>query len=346
MTTTNPTPDLLDIILGGKPYVVAELSANHLLDLARARELIREAKMAGASAVKLQTFRPQDMILNLDRPEFYIKGGQWDGKHLFELYREAQTPWVWHEELFQWADALDIDIFSSPFSPAAVDLLEDLDCPAYKVASFELVDLHLIDYIAQTGKPIILSTGMASFDDVKRARKTVAHYHDRYLFLHCVSGYPTPVAQAKLGRMKLLANQLAEPLGLSDHSPGHAVACAAVAMGAPLIEKHLTLSRKDGGLDAAFSMEPKEFAAMVQAVHGVWEALQQTDEVPAERYTQFRRALYVVEDMEEGEEFTHANVRSIRGRLGLPPHLLGGIVGKRARRKLEAGTPMSEDLYE
>lgn len=346
-----------DIAIAGRrvgaglpPFIVAELSANHGGSLERALAVMEAAKAAGADAVKLQTYTPDTITIDHDGPDFRIKGGLWDGRRLYELYQEAHTPWPWHEALFAKARQLDLIIFSTPFDATAVDLLERLDTPAYKIASFELVDLPLIARVAQTGKPTIMSTGMASTEEIAEAVDAFRAARGRDLvLLHCVSGYPTPASQSNLRRIERLSQEFECPIGLSDHTLGTEAAIAAVALGACLIEKHFTLRRSDGGPDAAFSLEPDELSALVRGAITAFAALgtgsQERAEVEAES-KKFRRSLYVVEDVGAGEKLTTKNIRIIRPGFGLAPKFLPDVLGKRARRALPRGIALSWDLIE
>ncbi len=335
---------------GEPPYIVAEMSANHLGDLERAFAILEAAKAAGVDAVKMQTYTADTITLDHDGPEFVIHGGLWDGRRLHELYREAHTPWDWHAPLFAKARALGLTLFSSPFDETAIDLLESLDAPAYKIASFELVDIPLIQRAAATGKPVILSTGMAGLGEIEAAARAArAAGCEELLLLHCVSGYPTPVEDSNLRTLPHLAQAFGCPVGLSDHSPGGAVAVAAVTLGAVMVEKHFTLSRADGGPDAAFSLEPDELAALVRDCRAAHAALGRVsyERAPSEqRSAAFRRSLYVVKPIRAGEALTADNVRSVRPANGLPPRHLPDVLGRRARRDLAAGTPLAWSLLE
>jgi N-acetylneuraminate synthase len=333
---------------GHPPYVIAELSGNHNGSIERAFAIMAAAKQAGANAVKLQTYTADTITIDHDGPGFRIEGGLWHGRRLYELYQEASTPWEWHEALFAKGRELGITVFSSPFDATAVDLLERLGAPAYKVASFEIVDLPLIRRIAATGKPVIMSTGMADLGEIAEAVRAFQAAGGRELaLLHCVSGYPTPVGESNLRTIPHLAAAFDAVVGLSDHTLGIEVPVAAVALGAALVEKHVTLRRADGGPDAAFSLEPEELSALCAGSHNAWLALghisyeQQASE---KGNLALRRSLYAVTDIAAGSTFSEANIRSIRPGYGLPPKYLPDILGKRAARAIARGTPLSFDL--
>ena len=328
------------------PYVIAELSGNHNGDIGRALALIDAAKAAGADAVKLQTYTADTITLDHDGPGFTIEGGLWDGRRLHELYREASTPWEWHEKLFAHARSAGITCFSSPFDPTAIAFLEKLNAPAYKIASFEIVDTPLIRLAAKTGKPLIISTGMASPDEISDALNAAKESAGAVL-LHCISAYPAPAEDANLARIPALAAKYGCAIGLSDHTLGIEVSIAAVALGACVIEKHITLQRADGGPDAAFSLEPDELAALVKGVRTAHAALGRADYGRAaseEGNVAFRRSLYAVKDIAAGETITEENVRSIRPGYGLAPKHLPEILGRKAKRGIPRGTPISRDL--
>ena len=329
------------------PYVIAEMSGNHNGDLGRALALIDAAKAAGADAVKLQTLTADTITIDHDGPGFVIEGGLWHGRRLHELYQEAHTPWDWHPRLFDRAREVGITLFSSPFDPTAVEFLEKLDAPAFKVASFEIVDTPLIARMAQTGKPLIISTGLASPEDIADAVAAAREAGGReIILLHCTSGYPTPASQMHLRTMPDLAAAHGTLVGLSDHTMGTAVAVAAVALGACVVEKHFTLARADGGVDSAFSLEPDELARLVSDCRDAWAALGSVhyEEVEAEAAGRdHRRSLYVVADVKKGERLTPENVRSIRPGHGMAPKHLYEVLGKPASRDLKRGEPLAWD---
>lgn len=326
------------------PYVICELSGNHNGSLDRALTMIEAAAATGADAIKIQTYTADTITLDVDRPEFRIHGGLWDGRTLHELYAEAQTPYDWHAALFARAAALGVTLFSSPFDETAIDLLAGLDAPAYKIASFEAVDLPLIRYAARQGKPLIISTGMASLDEMTAAcDAALAAGAPGVVMLHCVSSYPATFADANVRTVPDMARRLDCLTGLSDHTPGTAASVAAVALGACVIEKHFTLARADGGPDAAFSLEPDEFAALVRDCRDAWASLGRAhyDVLGSERGNiQFRRSLYVTADVAAGAVLTRDNVRSVRPGAGLPPADLDRVLGRVAARDLKRGEPL------
>ena len=332
-------------------YVIAELSANHNQDLDRAVRIVRAAKDAGADAVKLQTYTPDTITIRSDRECFRISGGTlWDGRTLYDLYGDAYTPWEWQPKLKAVADELGMDLFSSAFDPTAVDFLEKMNVPLHKVASPELVDIPLIEKMARTGKPLMLSTGMASLEEIEEAVKAARSAGATQIaLLLCTSAYPAPADEMNLRSIPDLADRFGVPVGLSDHTPGIAVAVTAVALGASILEKHLTLSRSDGGPDAAFSLEPEEFRSMVQAVRSAEKALGTVHYGPTpheQASRKFRRSLFVVEDIKRGELFTSHNVRSIRPADGIHPRYLKQILGQRATHDIDRGTPLSWEMVE
>lgn len=337
-----------EIGAGHPPYVVAEISANHKGDLSRALELIDAAADAGTDAVKIQTYTADTMTLDIDREDFMIREGPWAGQSLYQLYQNAYTPWEWHPQLFERAAERQITLFSSPFDVSAVDLLESLGCPAYKVASFELVDLPLIAKIAGTGKPMILSTGMASQDEIAEAIETARNAGGGNLaILHCVSAYPTPIEDANLQRLHALREHDLV-VGLSDHTLGTVVPAAAVAIGASIIEKHVTIDRQNGGPDATFSLEPNELQELVAVCREVWTALGDGKRKPgSERGSRtFRRSLYVVRDVKAGALLGRDDVRSIRPGRGLSPRHLTEVIGRRVVEDIPRGTPLAWRLLE
>ena len=325
--------------------IVAEVSANHNQDITRAEAIIRAAAEAGADAVKLQTYTADTLTIPCDNDYFRIKDSLWRGRTLYDLYQEAHTPWEWHPRLMALANELGMACFSTPFDATAVDFLESLNVPCHKVASFEVVDIPLLKKIAATGKPVLMSTGMASLAEIDEAVRTLRENGTSdLLLLKCTSSYPAPVEEANLRTIPHLAQAFDCPAGLSDHTMGSAVAVAAVALGACVIEKHLTLSRADGGPDSAFSMEPQEFKRMVADVRTVEKALgtvRYKRTVKEQESIVFRRSLFVVEDVQAGEVLTRQNVRSIRPGNGMHTRHLDDILGKRASRNIAKGTPLN-----
>lgn len=327
-----------------EPYLICELSGNHNGSLERALSMIDAAAATGCDAIKLQTYTADTLTLDSDGPGFRIEDGPWAGRTLHDLYAEACTPYEWHAALFERARARGVTLFSTPFDGTAVDLLESLGAPAYKIASFEACDLPLIERVARCGKPMIISTGLASLEEMGEALETArAGGAAGVVLLHCVSAYPAPMDEANVRTVPDLARRFGVVTGLSDHTPGSAASVAAVALGAAVIEKHFTLARADGGPDAAFSLEPAEFTALVADCKNAWRALGKAD------YSQLgsegaaaghRRSLYVSADVKAGEALTRANVRSIRPGYGLPPKALPQVLGRRAARDLRFGEPL------
>ena len=329
------------------PFVIAELSGNHNGRIERALALIDAAADAGADAVKLQTYTAQTITIDHQGPGFVIEDGLWAGRSLYELYSEASTPFEWHEALFKRAADRGVIAFSSPFDETAVDLLEQLGAPAFKIASFEAIDLPLIRRAARSGKPLIISTGMTRPEEIAEAVDSARSAGVDVALLHCVSTYPARFEDANLRMIPRLAEDFDCVAGLSDHTPGVAAAVAAVALGACIIEKHFTLARADGGPDSAFSLEPLELAQLVRDCRQAWEALGQADYRRGEAETanrQFRRSLYVVRDVARGAPITELDVRSIRPGFGLEPKRLPEILGRVARRDLARGEPFSLDM--
>lgn len=330
------------------PYVIAELSANHNGRLDTAIAIIEQAKRAGADAVKLQTYRPDTITLNSDAEDFRIRGGLWDGRTLYDLYKEAHMPWEWHAPLFEYARKLGIAIFSSPFDPTAVDLLEDLNAPAYKIASFEAVDLPLIKYVASTGKPMIISTGMADAEEIEEAVNAAREGGCKELaVLHCVSGYPAPAEDYNLRTIPDMIARFGLVTGLSDHTLDNTTAITSVAMGASIIEKHFTLDRNGGGPDDSFSLEPCEMAALCRDSKTAWAAMGQVDygrKSSEQGNAQFRRSLYFVKPLRAGERVTPDAVRSVRPGFGVAPKYFDRIIGATVLHDVAENTPVSFDV--
>lgn len=337
--------------MNNSTYIVAELSANHGHKLENALASVHAAKAAGANAIKIQTYTADTITLDCDAEDFQVKSGtMWDGVTLYNLYKEAYTPWEWHKAIFDEAKKVGIDCFSTPFDKTAVDLLEELDNPIYKIASFEITDIPLIEYAASKHKPIVISTGIATPDDIQEtldACKRVGN--DDITLLHCVSAYPAPMELVNLRTMMDMAMRYGVRVGLSDHTMGADVAIAAVALGATMVEKHFILDRAIGGPDAAFSMQQDEFAAMVQSIRNVEKALGSVAyklDPSAIKGREFSRSLYVAEDMKAGDIITEQNVRSVRPGYGLHPKYLPGILGKRVNRDLAKGERMQLEYIE
>lgn len=336
--------------IGGsfEPYIIAEMSANHNGDLNAAFRIIEEAKQAGADAIKIQTYRPDTITLQSDLPDFQITEGLWAGRTLYDLYEWAHTPWEWHKPLFEHAQKLGITIFSSPFDSTAVDLLEDLNAPAYKIASFEAIDLPLIKYVAGTGKPMIISTGMADAEEIAEAVDAARAGGCRELaILHCVSGYPAPAEDYNLRTIPDMIQRFGLVTGLSDHTLDNTTAITSVALGASIIEKHFTLNRNGGGPDDSFSLEPAELTALCRDSKTAWAALGQVDygrKSSEQGNVKFRRSLYFVKPMMAGEVITQDCVRSVRPGFGLPPKYLDRIVGKKVKENVGFGCPVQWNM--
>lgn len=328
------------------PYIIAEMSANHNGNIETAFKIIEEARKAGADAIKLQTYRPDTITLNCDSEDFQIHGGLWDGRTLYELYEWAHTPWEWHRPLFEHANKLGITIFSSPFDNTAVDLLEDFNAPAYKIASFEAVDLPLIEYVARTGKPMIISTGMADAEEIQEAIDAAREGGCKELaILHCVSGYPAPAEDYNLRTIPDMIQRYGLVTGLSDHTLDNTTAIASVALGASIIEKHFTLDRNGGGPDDSFSLEPADLAALCRDSTTAWEALGRVDygrKSSEQGNVKFRRSLYFVKDLKAGDVITPDAVRSVRPGFGLSPKQLPAVIGQTVRVDATKNTPVTE----
>ncbi len=349
--TGDPTVDIAGRKVGrGHPaYIIAELSANHGQRFDDAVELVRAAKRAGADAVKLQTYTPDTITIDSDAEPFrHGAGSLWEGKTLYDLYSEAYMPWEWQPKLKSVAEGLGLHLFSSPFDETAVDFLEGMHVPAYKVASFEIVDLPLVEKIARTGKPMIVSTGMATLPEIEDAVRAARGAGAREIaLLKCNSAYPAPAGEMNLRTIPDMMNRFGVPVGISDHTLGISVPAAAVSLGACIVEKHFTLSRKTRTPDAEFSLEPEEFQAMVEAVRTVEAALGDVRYEPTPKEAasrKFRPSLFVVKDIRKGEVFTEENVKSIRPGNGLPPKYIGEVLGRKASRDAARGTPVTRDL--
>lgn len=330
------------------PYIIAELSANHNGKLETALRIIEEAKKAGADAIKLQTYTADTITLNSDAEEFQIRGGLWDGKTLYQLYQEAHMPWEWHKPLFEHARKLGITIFSSPFDNTAVDLLESLNAPAYKIASFEAIDLPLIKYVAGTGKPMIISTGMADAEEISEAIEAAREGGCQELaILHCVSGYPAPAEDYNLRTIPDMMARHSLVTGLSDHTLDNTTAITSVALGASIIEKHFTLDRSGGGPDDSFSLEPQELNALCRDSRTAWQALGCVDygrKSSEQGNAKFRRSLYFLKDLKAGDVLTRDCVRSVRPGYGLPPKYLDHIVGMTVSIDVDKNTAVALNI--
>lgn len=335
---------------GHPPYIIAELSANHNGSLEHALATIDEAKRCGAAAIKLQTYTADTMTIDSDRPEFLVKGGPWDGYRLYDLYKWAETPFEWHKAMFDHAREIGITVFSTPFDESAVDLLEDLKTPAYKIASFELTDLPLIEYVAKTGKPLVMSTGMATEEEIEEAVTTARRAGCKELvLLHCISSYPAPMEQANVAQLIELGKRFDAVPGLSDHTLGTTASVAAVALGACLIEKHFILNRGDGGPDSGFSIEPDELTRLCKDTHDAWAAVGKpgyTRQAAENGSKIFRRSVYFMRDMKVGEKVTEGDIRRIRPGAGLEPKHFNEIVGKHLKVDVERGTPTSWEMFD
>ena len=324
------------------PYIIAEMSANHNGSIENAFKIVEQAKRCGADAVKLQTYTADTITLDSRAPEFMIRGTLWDGQSLHELYQKAHMPWDWHKPLFDFAHEQGITIFSSPFDFSAVDLLESLNAPAYKIASFEMVDLPLIRYVAQTGKPMIISTGMADADEIAEALETAKSAGCRELVvLHCVSGYPAPAADYNLRTLSDMAARFGTLVGLSDHTLDNTTAVASVVLGACVIEKHFTLDRNGGGADDSFSLEPDGLQALCRDSKTAWQALGRVHyglKSSEQGNVQFRRSLYFVKDLQKGDTIDETSIRSVRPGFGIAPKHFDELIGKRLTRNVQANT--------
>lgn len=330
---------------GHAPYIVAEISCNHVGKIEYAFRLIEAANQAGADAVKFQAYTPDTITIDCDKPDFIVKDGPWKGRKLYELYQKAHTPLEWIPPLFAHAHNVGITIFASVFDETSVDALERVGCPAYKIASMEITDIPLIKYAAKTGRPLIISTGMSTWKEIEDAAAASKAILKNTAFLHCVSGYPTPTEEANLKRMRQIDNWLWRDaiMGISDHTTGLEIPIAATAMGASIIEKHLTLDANIDSEDRTFSLLPHEFEDMVYTVRRTYAAMQPSIAKSEQSSRQLRRSLYVTQDMKKGDLFTKDNVRSIRPGYGLPPSVIGNVIGRPAQRNIERGSPLTID---
>lgn len=330
------------------PYIIAEMSANHNGSIETAFKIIEMAKRCGADAVKMQSYTADTITLNSDKKDFQIEGGLWDGQTLYELYQSAYTPWDWHKPLFEKARSLGITMFSSPFDTTAVDMLEDLNTPAYKIASFEAIDLPLIKYVAQTGKPLIISTGMANDIEIMEAIDAAKSGGcEQLAILHCVSGYPAPASDYNLRTIQDMQQRFGLLTGLSDHTLDNTTAIASVALGANIIEKHVTLDRNGGGPDDSFSLEELELIHLCEASRTCWKSLGQVDygrKSSEKGNAQFRRSLYFVKPLKAGDTITRDSVRSVRPGYGLPPKMYDQVIGKKVTQDVEYASPVTLDV--
>lgn len=330
------------------PYVIAELSANHNGNINTAMNIIEAARECGADAVKMQTYRPDTITIDIDLPDFQLSDGLWAGRSMYQLYEWAHTPWDWHKPLFDYANKQGVTIFSSPFDETAVDLLEDLNAPAYKIASFEAVDINLIKYVAATKKPMIISTGMADALEIQEAIEAAnTGGCNEVAILHCVSGYPAPAADYNLKTLSDMQSRFCVPIGISDHTLENTTAIAAVALGACIVEKHVTMDRQGGGPDDIFSLEPAELKRLCQEAGVAWSSIGKVDydrKSSEKENLKYRRSLYFVKDIKAGEKITKANVKSIRPGYGLAPKYYNEILGKTVKRPVSKGMRVSLDL--
>jgi N-acetylneuraminate synthase len=347
--------DTNDVVIAGRkigsaypPYIIAEMSANHNGKIERALQTIAMAKAMGADAIKMQTYTADTITIDCDNEDFQVKGGLWDGYTLYQLYKWAETPFEWHKPLFDHARKTGITLFSTPFDETAVDLLEDLNAPAYKIASFEAVDLPLIKYVAQTRKPMIISTGMANLEEIGEAVQTARENGcEQLVLLHCISSYPAPAEESNLRTIADLGERFQVIPGLSDHTLGTTVSVASVALGACVIEKHVTLSRKDKGPDSEFSLEPDELQRLCEDTRTAWLATGQAGyrlKAAEHESLKYRRSIYVVENMKAGEVFSQKNIRRIRPGFGVEPKYYEEVLGKKVARDVVKGTPLDWDL--
>ncbi|MDC3094314.1 pseudaminic acid synthase [Prochlorococcus sp. AH-716-M10] len=331
------------------PYIIAEMSANHNGSMDRAFETIKAAAECGVNAIKMQTYTADTMTIDCDKEDFMIRGGLWDGYKLYDLYKWAETPYEWHKNIFEYAKNVGITLFSTPFDESAVDLLEDLNTPAYKIASFELLDIPLIKYVAKTKKPLIISTGMANYEEISDAVDAVlSEGNEELILLHCVSSYPAPAEKYNLQRIKLLKKRFGCLIGLSDHSMVSTTSVASIALGASVIEKHFTLSREDKGPDCEFSLEPKEFKDLCAETKTTWKALNaegDTNESIQSQSKDLRRSIYFIKDKSAGETINVNDIKRIRPGKGLAPKFIEEIIGLKLKYDVKRGDPTNWDLF-
>lgn len=332
------------------PYVIAEMSANHNGNIDDAFKIIEKAKQSGANAVKIQTYKPSTITLKSELPDFLIKDGLWEGMSLYELYESAHTPWSWHKDLFEYAKKMSITMLSSPFDKTAIDLLEDLNTPAYKIASFEIIDLPLIRYAASTKKPMIISTGMADAMEIEEAIETAREAGCLELaILHCVSGYPAPSEDYNLRTLVDMKKRFGVVTGISDHTLNNVTALASISLGASIIEKHFTLDRSRGGPDDSFSLEEKDLIELCKSSKVAWSSIGKVDYSTKESEKtnlKFRRSLYFIKDLKKGDTITVNDIKSIRPGFGISPKYFDEIIGKKIKKDVTYGTPvMFESIY-
>lgn len=329
------------------PFIIAEVSANHNGDIERAKKTILAAKVSGASAVKIQTYTADTMTIDSDLPDFMINEGLWSGYKLYDLYKWAETPYEWHNELFSFAKTNNVLLFSTPFDESAVDLLESLDAPAYKIASFEILDLPLIEKVAKTGKPLILSTGMSSLQEIEDAVSMIKKCgNNQFIILHCISSYPAPIYEVNLQQMNYLSKKFNTIVGLSDHTLNNTCAISSIAMGGRVIEKHFTLSRNDEGPDSEFSIEPHELEKLCKECKEAFDAIGNADfKIKESEKTniKFRRSLYFVKPLKKGDVITHEHVRRIRPGYGMQPKYYDQVIGKKVKKDVIKGSPVGID---
>lgn len=340
--------DNKNIDLDHKPYIIAELSANHGGSIERAKESIKQASKCGVSAIKLQTYTPDTMTIKCDRPEFYIKEGLWQGQQLYDLYKIAYTPYEWHQDLFNFANHLGITLISTPFDETAVDLLEELKVPAYKIASFEIIDIPLIEYIASKNKPILMSTGMANIEEINQAVSSIRKITDvDILLFHCISSYPTPTSESNLNNIKFLKDKFGLEVGLSDHTISSIAATVAIGLGAVAIEKHFKIDEDDCGPDSSFSLNIKQLNNLVKDCNDAWEAKGQSGFKRSEiekNNIKFRRSIFFVKELKTGQIIKEDDIRRIRPGYGLEPKHFNSIIGQRVKRNIKRGEPVNWDL--
>lgn len=340
--------DKREIGMNHPPYIIAELSANHNGKIEKAKQTIFAAKQAGADAIKIQTYTADTMTIDCDKEDFQIHGGLWDGYKLYDLYKWAETPFEWHQELFEYARELGITIFSTPFDETAVDLLEELNTPAYKIASFEAIDIPLIRYVASKKKPMIVSTGMANMEEINEIVDTVkSEGNENLILLHCISSYPAPIDESNLLTIPDMIDKFKVPIGLSDHTLSNTASIVAVSVGAILIEKHFILDRSEKSPDSEFSITPEELKRLCNDTKEAWLSLGKPgyDRKPAEEASlRFRRSIYFVENLKEGQTIEKQHIRRIRPGFGLPPKYEQSLIGKKVARDVERGTPVSWEI--